>query len=411
MTSMEVVSALKKAVGLKVGGISEKWRYSSQKTILSGPIIDDIDCDGKNEILFTTEDGFLVCISEDGTKKWEFNSSVTLSDFKLLFLKKEMVNSIYSTPVVFDINDDKKKEILFGSDNGYFFAVSCDGKLLWKYKASGAIRSNPSVDVTGVYFGSDNCFLYCLDFKGKIKFKFKAKSSIESSPLPYGESVYFGDKDGNFYSITQKKLNWIFKTQKEINSKPVIGDLLNDKNYSIIFGSDDGKLYALGLDGKLKFDYTTDGRIMNEIRLADINDDNKLEILFGSADDSIYAIDHNGSTVWSYETNFWVISSPIVADFDNDYQLEVLAGSYDKEFYVLDAKGAYVLDYVPGISGVIPQAGHYSNIITGDPGVLVGKKIWSFKVDSYIIGIGYNKGCAVICTKNGFVYNLKHEVG
>ena len=114
----------------------------------------------------------------------------------------------------------------------------------------------------------------------------------------------------------------------------------------------------------------------------------------------------------TYETDFWVVSKPIVADIDGDGELEVIIGSYDHNLYILNSKGSYLLDYVPGISGVVQQAGHYSEIMTQEPGQHVGKKLWQFRTDGVVVGCAQvgDEPAIVVTTKPGLVNRIQHKV-
>jgi glucose dehydrogenase len=226
--------------------------------------------------------------------------------------------------------------------------------------------------------------------------------------------IVFGSNDGTIYSLTKDgQLLWQFKAEGKINAQPAVGDLCGDGHNILIIGSLDNSLYALNEEGKLLWKFKTEGSIYSKACLADINNDKKMEIIFGSCDNSIYALDCMGNKIWSYETDFWVVASPFVVDIDNDGKPEVVAGSYDHSLYVLDAEGSFILNYMPGISGIAQQPGHYSAVITSQPGQFQGKKIWEYKTDSFIVGSAYiddkEKKKIVVGTKKGVLDMFKHE--
>jgi outer membrane protein assembly factor BamB len=179
----------------------------------------------------------------------------------------------------------------------------------------------------------------------------------------------------------------------------------------VIIGSSDNYLYVLDDAGELLWKYKTEGAIISKAAVSDINNDKKQEIVFGSCDNKVYALNYEGEKLWSYETDFWIMSEPILEDIDNDGRKEVIVGSYDHNLYVLDADGNYVLDYLPGLSGVVQQAGLYSDIITKEPGRVTGKKIWQYKADGIIVGCAYliDDKSVVISTKPGIINNIIHK--
>jgi hypothetical protein len=102
-----------------------------------------------------------------------------------------------------------------------------------------------------------------------------------------------------------------------------------------------------------------------------------------------------------------------VTDIDNDGKLEVIAGSYDNSVYVLDAEGSFLLDYMPGISGITQQPGHYDDVITTKPGNYIGKKIWEYKTEGMILGStlinGKKAKQIIVGVKNGKIDNLTYQ--
>ena len=77
--------------------------------------------------------------------------------------------------------------------------------------------------------------------------------------------------------------------------------------------------------------------------------------------------------------------------------------------YVLDGEGSYSMDYMPGLSGVAHQAGHYSNIVTQEPGDQVGKRLWQLKTQGMVVGCeALDDGHLVVNVKSGFVDEIEH---
>src|SRR5690606_15844637 len=66
-------------------------------------------------------------------------------------------------------------KVLVGSGDGHLYALDLgDGKLLWKYKTGGRIRSTTLVDGKTVYQASHDGIIYALDIEtGKLLWGFK----------------------------------------------------------------------------------------------------------------------------------------------------------------------------------------------------------------------------------------------
>jgi len=415
---MKLTFGLKGILGGKKGVIKERWKYDSKQSLLAPPIVTDLNNSGEKAIVYGTKEGQIHSLDKEGNPKWIFNSQEQISSTELMFFDVETVNSIQSSPNIQDINGDGKKEILFGTEMGVVYALNGDGKPLWKFKAEGSVRGGILIkDVNGdgkpeIIFGSGDKNLYILNAQGQVMFKHEIGQQIESTPEIIGENIVFGCMDGTILCVSYDgKEVWRFKTNDKVLAQPVIGKLLGDERNFIVIGSLDYHMYVLEENGELAWKYKTEGSIYSRAALADINNDKKLEIVFGSCDNNIYALESNGNKLWSYETDFWVVAPVIVADVDNDGKLEIIAGSFDHNLYILDAKGNYKLDYVPGLSGVMQQTGSYSDVMTSEPGKVTGKKIWQYQTDGVIVGcalINDTKNI-VVNTKQGKVNDLAHE--
>ncbi len=418
----KILFAFKKVFAKKRGSLGENWNFVSNGSILSSPVVLDIDGDGQEEIVFGTKNGEIHCLDLTGRSKWSFQVQEHLSDVELMFLDADGMNTIHAPPNIDDINNDSHREVVFGSELGFVYAVDHHGKLIWKYRAEGPVRASPLlVDLNNdgrkeVVFGCLDKNLYVLSHDGKLLWKHAVDTPIESTPaalLKGSPQIVFGSDDGIIHSIDFKGQQvWSYQTRGKITAQPEIADLLGNQQELIIVGSFDNYLYAFNHEGNLVWSFPTNGPIVSKVCVADINNDRRKEVLFGSCDNKIYALKPNGDKLWEYETDFWVVATPIVADVDGDGKPEVVAGSYDHSLYVLDAEGSYILDYVPGLSGVVPQAGHYNEIMTKAPGVLHGKKLWQYEADGIIVGcavVPQNRNI-IINTKVGKVNDIAHKV-
>ena len=417
----KITFAFKNITGQKSGRLEEKWNYDTGSLLLSSPVIEDIDGDGKKEIIFGTKNGKLLSIDVNGKLKWMYDAQEAHSEVELMFLDAETSNSINSSPNIADINSDGKKEIVFGTESGRLFVLDSKGNALWNYRTEGSIRGTPFIqkfanNQTGIIFGSCDKHLYFLNSKGQLLWKYNANSEIESTPtimLSQKPLILFGSNDGVLHALDLKGTPiWEFKTKDKILAQAAHERLSKDSDNVILVGSTDGAVYCLTEQGSMIWKYETEGAICSKASVADINGDGKKEIVFGSCDNSVYAIDMNGRRLWSYETDFWVVAMPIIADIDADGKMEIVVGSYDHNIYILDSEGSYMLDYVPGVSGIIAQTGHYGEAITSGPGKTQGKKIWQYKTEGVVVGCAYLSGekSLIVNTESGRINDLIHKI-
>jgi len=416
----KITFAFKSITGQKSGRIEEKWHYDSESLLLSSPIIEDIDGDGRKEIVFGTKNGKIISIDLEGRPKWIYEVEDSHSQVELMFLDTDKVNSISSSPNIADIDGDGHKEIVFGTESGKVYVLDNKGKQIWNYKTDGPIRGTPFIqkfanNQTGILVGSSDKNLYFLNAKGQLLWRYNAKSEIESTPtiaISQKPLILFGSNDGIIHALDLKgNPLWQYKTADKVLAQIVYDKLSPNSEPVIIVGSTDGTMYCLNDRGTLLWSYETDGAICSKACIADINTDGKKEIVFGSCDNSVYTLDMYGKKLWSYETDFWVVASPIAADLDGDGKLEILAGSYDHNIYILDSEGTYVLDYVPGVSGIVTQTGHIGDAITSGPGKTRGKKVWQYQTEGVVVGCAYlSDGKNIIVnTESGKINDLIHK--
>ena len=104
-----------------------------------------------------------------------------------------------------------------------------------------------------------------------------------------------------------------------------------------------------------------------------------------------------------------VFATPAVGDITGTGELDIVFGSYDHNIYVLDSEGSYMLDYVPGVSGIIGQTGQYGDAITKEPGKTQGKKIWQYQTEGIVVGCAYVQNNIIVNTDSGKINNIMHK--
>lgn len=107
--------------GSGLGGPGNVYRLRDGKAlwtantggIVLGPSIGDVDGDGRLEILATSRDRQLVCLSEDGQQEWRFPTDA----------------GSLVTPALGDVDGDGEVEIVFASKDRKVYCVSVGGRL------------------------------------------------------------------------------------------------------------------------------------------------------------------------------------------------------------------------------------------------------------------------------------------
>ena len=404
------------------GRISQQWTYDAKAMIVYSAIIADLNRDGRQQIIVGTKDGRVLCLDENGKELWTYKTSETFSAQEAFFVDESRIHSIDAPPAVGDLNHDGKLEIIVASELGIIYCLDAQGKLLWKYESGGGIRASPLIvdmNMDGaleILFGCSHNKLVALTCDGKKIFEYDTDAPVESIPgVLKGKKIMiiFGNNKGVLTAITPaQELLWRVELPGKITAAPAFfHDTEEDR---MVIGTLSGELCCVSEHGELVWEYKGNGSIYATAVIADLNDDTKPEIVFSSCDNNVHAVTNNGERVWSYETDFWIITQPFVADIDGDGKQEVVVGSFDKSIYVLDGMGTYVLDYVPGLSSIVNQAGHYSSVLTSDTGEQTGKKLFQYKTDGIIVGCtvlekSHDKPLIIITTKNGLIQGYRHE--
>jgi len=268
-----------------------KWKEDTRGSD-SPPVIADLDQDGKLEILHGEFGGYVVCLDAlTGKQKWEI--AVDLNSW------------VQTAPTIVDVNQDGKLDFVVAtwgfSDNSKLYAF--DGntqKEIWSIKMNDVVYHGTAV--------AD------LDFDDKPE-------------------LVVGDYSGRLHVINAEdgSTAWYYQSDYYIGSPAVIGDLDGDSKCEIIFASY-FKIIALSNigDSLWQFNIPDYGQCFRGVVLSDINENGKLDVIFGSSNGSVYALDGmNGTPIWSldlqahYGDTFSIDHAPVIADFDNNDTLDL----------------------------------------------------------------------------------------
>ncbi|MFH1511475.1 MAG: PQQ-binding-like beta-propeller repeat protein [Candidatus Woesearchaeota archaeon] len=363
--------------------LKSEWEFDAKSPIYSDITTGDINGDGKKEIICKSNNDEIFALSATGSRLWTY-SFKTETELERLFLEKDSIKIICSNPVLADIDDDGKDEIIVGSSNGRMYAIKGDGTLIWSFKTNGAVHSTPAIeDINGdgrkeIIFGSSDKCLYALDSKGQRIWSFETGLEVESGVAVCDinndgrKEIIFGSNDNRIYALNDEgDLLWQFPTQGPINATPRIGDIHNNGQLKIIVGSHDGFVYVIKANGNLEWKFKTNGKIVSEACVADINFDGKLEIVVTSCsyEENLLILSNMRDKIGSYGAGFWVTSSALVNDIDMDGNYEIVFGSYDHHVHILTFK-RNPMDLYKGLLEQRVRLFDTSSIVVGTPAIL-----------------------------------------
>jgi outer membrane protein assembly factor BamB len=260
---------------------------------------------------FTGKNFVLGIDSNSGTQIWNF----------------EISDGVFSSPCLVG----NGMTIVVGSMDKFIYALEGKtGNILWTFKTGGEVWSSPSYNGNAIFIGSDDGFLYCLDIDGKLIWKTKLNGKIRSSSpcLSFGDEsrLFIGTYNGGMFCLDQS--TGVIKWNKQI-LKPVMASPATMKD-KVFFAASDKRIYCLHVeDGSKIWEFETEDKIWSSPSLSEYDG----IMFFGSLDSHIYGVDINtGRQTWKFPTMNMLDSSAAIAS------KMVLIGSRDGLLYIFGSE-------------------------------------------------------------------------
>ncbi len=335
--------ALDVAVGCESGDLLAWSHYGSllagfpvrtSSRIRSAPSAADLTADGELEVVFCSYDDTLWVADGSGT----------------LLLTKHVGESLYGSVVLDDIDSDGAREFVFGTWAGHVWAVELDGSELdgFPVDLGSAARmteapaladldgdGNPEIVAMGAdgvvhVFGSDGGVVPGWPFEtgasgiGSPAVATFAGEAWVAVTTGGGDLILLRGSDGSEVAR--------FGAGAAIRVSPVWADVDSDDAPDILFGSQDGFLHAVGLDGipLPGWPVQVASMVRSAPAVADLDGDGDLEIVAACDAGCLYAFHGDGTPLTDWmplQLPDGVESSPAVADLDGDGDLEIAVGT------------------------------------------------------------------------------------
>ena len=324
--------------------------------------------------------------------------------------------------------------VYVGSGDGHMYALDrATGAVRWNRDMGSPIASSPAVGTQRVFFGTRDGRFHALDAAtGDVRWRLATGPDLPwpwghesgdvytSSPVHVDGTVIFGSGDGRVYALDARtaKERWRASTGGRVRSSPAVAD------GRVYVGSADGRVYAFDLaTGTLKWRHDTEGVQLDSRNFG--YDRRTVQsspavaggaVFVGARDGFLYAIDAaTGQLRWRFDHKIsWVNTSPAVRDS------VVYAGSSDGQFVQavhtdtgreLWRAKAGVTWSSPAVAGDVVYAGDGAGRVnafdrrTGDP-------LWSFRTGSQVYGSPVPAGDLVLFgSTDGGVYALRVGAG
>ena len=271
-----------------------------------------------------------------------------------------------------------KGNVFFSDNKQTLWSLNATtGKVGWNTSLGQSLRydwgfdyyySSPTIINGQIFIGSKDGCVYCLEeSSGRVKWKFKTEGIVRSSPAVSANVVYIGDTEGNLFALNAAngKQIWRFEIvghslknekwgydRRAIIASPV---LYGNK---VIAGGRDGFLYAVDKTSGKQL-WRVDHQISWVISSVAIKDN---IVVTGTSDGHFVQADDlsTGKQLWKYGTSFLMWSSPCI---------------YGNKIYIGGGKGlVYCLDLKTGrrLDGFQTGGGIYSSPVVSGNRLYIG---------------------------------------
>ncbi|WP_321311675.1 DUF4214 domain-containing protein [Halarcobacter sp.] len=343
-------------------------KYYNTTSISSPPTFGDIDNDGEIEIVIGVgansiiengveasvgqwgDLGGVYALEKDGTTKWFHEGFHAVGD-----AKKE---GVFGSPIIFDIDSNGTKEVIFGSWDQRAWVL--DG-------VTGQPKEGWPVPLLDTIWST----FKVTDINKDGKYEILASADITENPDPgtttggifhvisangkqnipgFDQFVGTGQELG--YETLKGK--W---EEQTLWSTPQVADIDGDDYLEIIYGTGRYHEDPLGNyvkvfehDGNLKYKLDTNGRTSADPIVCDLDNDGDLEIVAATANGYIYAWDHLGNRLFEtkttpiFRTGDVDIDVPLLAvDLTNNGNLEIIY-TQGPQIMIVDKDGNQLTD-------------------------------------------------------------------
>lgn len=272
----------------------------------------------------------LLCLSPIAAENWNsFQGGIDHSgyrnegsDFVTNLWTFNMESPVHSSPAIY------KDYIYYVSSDGILKAIDMEtGEEEWNLDLEAKTNSSPIIHSNRLYIGCEDGLKAVNINSHKVVWDYDC-DNVASAPVYHDDIIYFGSDDGHLYGVNEDgKVKFDKKLGDELRTSPIVVD------NTIYVGSTGGKMYSIGTDESKNWEFTTGDEILSSPAYV-----NKT-IIFGSNDGSVYCLKKSdGDLEWKVDLNDKVISSPTVDEHDNNFFI----GSDEGNMTCLDVRDGTV---------------------------------------------------------------------
>lgn len=179
---------------------------------------------------------------------------IKIPEFKRVWTRED---SLYSPPLITDVDQDGGLEIIFKTNKGEIISLNFDGSVLWRSEVTNTFSLYSSVP-SAADLDSDGTREIICSSSGENKVYIlngdngNIESTFEDIYYPAEPSIVDIDGDNeleiilnseggrNIYSFNYNSLEWVFETENYMVTSPVLVDFDNDGKTEIAVGTEEG---------------------------------------------------------------------------------------------------------------------------------------------------------------------------
>jgi hypothetical protein len=317
-------------------------------------IINDVDGDGKKDMIFGATDGKVHIFSASGKEI-----------FRPPYWPSQVNGPITAGIEVTDIDGSGKMNVFVSTMEGTVYCLNSKGKTLWKYDTGGKILSSPPIVTdNGVLVNSGSGEVVQLNSSGQPQCIFKMDHAVQASPVPVDldndgiKEVIVKDNSGKvvvFDNTGGIKNSWMSASNMTNSQWPFAIDASDIDGDGIpeIFTTDPTgstgvfKMWNDVGEEKTKFELTEASH--GAPRIADMDGDGIDDIVIAQCDGKVIVCDKKGKLKkgWPYECGYSIYSAPSIIDLDGDGIPEIVF-SGNNGSYTGDQAGCVIALNVEG---------------------------------------------------------------
>ena len=331
-------------LALDVSFFQKDWPLLTINQVESSPAVLDIDGDGMTEVIYGEYGGLVHMVDEMGNEQQGF--------------PVDLDNDIWGSPAVADLEGDGDMEIVIGSKDKHLLIINPDGSIQADYNAQQYIMATPALgDIDGD--GELEAVFGGYSSPGKLFAVNPDGSAVSGFPIELGEKIQRGvalaDFNGNglpdivvgtdgemihvIYDDGTEAPGFPFEADNDFRTAPSVIDVNGEK--VIVAGNRDDNFYGINSDGSLRFVVETGADVSTSAGFGPTP--SGVGIFFGSDDGYVYGVNLNGNALsgWPQYLEDDVICSPVVVDLDGDGEVEIVTAVDGTELAAFHLDGSF----------------------------------------------------------------------